>query len=565
LQSLILKKLHLLSTTEKAARQVEFDPKRTLVHGANQTGKSCLLKSIYWVLGAEPAIINPRWLTADVIALLEFELDGATGLILRHKNQFAIFDSGGTLIQKFNKISSELGPYLADRFKFKLRLSTREGNTEVPPPVYLYLPYYVDQDAGWKSNWSSFKNLAQYPSWRGDVAEFHVGIRPGAYYELKGKKIKVESEKAANEAEDAVLEHIIARIRKTFNSAEFDIDLGAFEKEVSLLLGESGKLLKKENEYKAKFTELHTERTELLEQIKFAERAARDLEKDYRFATTDIYESEVHCPVCGTEYQNSFAERFSIASDEDRLLVLVADLRNRISAIDSDMAALNLELHKNSTELARITELLSVKRESITLKDVLGREGKREADSALNNRKEELARDLLKFAAELKSIGRELKALTDKTRIEEITTFYTGRMRSYLFDLKSSLQEDTYKKVDCSVKETGSNLPRALLAYYFSLLHTIQRYGDGTFCPIVIDSPNQQAQDKANLAAMLGFIRDNQPSGSQLILGFEEDLGLDIPGTRIELDRKYHLLQAEQYQETAEIVLPLLSAMLLLS
>jgi hypothetical protein len=565
LQSLILKKLHLLSTAEKTARQVEFDPKRTLVHGSNQTGKSSLLKSIYWVLGAEPAAVNPRWLKADVIALLEFELDGAIGLILRHKNQFAVFQADGTLIQKFNKVSSELGPYLAGQFNFKLRLSTRGGETEVPPPAYLYLPYYIDQDAGWKSNWSSFKNLAQYPSWRKDVAEFHTGIRPGAYYELKGKKTKIDSDIAANEAESKVLENIIGRIRKTFDSSEFDINLADFEKEIQLLLDESGKLLKKQNEYKATFTALHGERTELSEQIRFAERAAHDLEKDYHFATTDTSESEVHCPVCGTEYQNSFAERFAIAADEDRLLVLVADLRNRISSIDAEVAALNLDFRKNSSELARIADLLAVKRESITLKQVLSREGKREADSALNDRKDELAKELLQFAADLKLLAKQLKALTDKKRGDEITAFYVARMRSYLFSLKSSLHEDTYKKVDCSVKETGSNLPRALLAYYFSLLHTIWKYGDGTYCPIVIDSPNQQAQDKTNLTAILGFIRDNQPAGSQIILGLEDDLGLNIPGHKVELDSKYHLLKPEQYRETADLVLPMLASMLQLS
>jgi hypothetical protein len=229
------------------------------------------------------------------------------------------------------------------------------------------------------------------------------------------------------------------------------------------------------------------------------------------------------------------------------------------------VAALNLDFRKNSSELARIADLLAVKRESITLKQVLGREGKREADSALNDRKDELAKELLQFAADLKLLAKQLKALTDKKRGDEITAFYVARMRSYLFSLKSSLHEDTYKKVDCSVKETGSNLPRALLAYYFSLLHTIQKYGDGTYCPIVIDSPNQQAQDKPNLTAILGFIRDNQPTGSQIILGLEDDLGLNIPGHKIELDSKYHLLKPEQYRETADLVLPMLASMLQLS
>jgi acyl carrier protein len=102
-----------------------------------------------------------------------------------------------------------------------------------------------------------------------------------------------------------------------------------------------------------------------------------------------------------------------------------------------------------------------------------------------------------------------------------------------------------------------------LLAYYFSILHTIRKFGDGTFCPVVIDSPNQQAQDKVSLKAMLAFIRDHQPADSQLVLALEEDLKVDIPGARIVLENpKYHMLRTEEYKTVAELVVPMLTATL---
>jgi hypothetical protein len=81
--------------------------------------------------------------------------------------------------------------------------------------------------------------------------------------------------------------------------------------------------------------------------------------------------------------------------------------------------------------------------------------------------------------------------------------------------------------------------------------------------PVVIDSPNQQAQDENSLRAMLSFIRDHQPSDSQVVLALEEDLKVDIPGSRIVLDNpKYHVLRPEEYKGVAEVVIPMLTATL---
>ena len=74
MKSLLLKKLLLLSVREKAAQIVEFDSKTTVVLGENDTGKSCLIKSVYAAFGADPAKVNPKWLDAKAI----MSCDGST-------------------------------------------------------------------------------------------------------------------------------------------------------------------------------------------------------------------------------------------------------------------------------------------------------------------------------------------------------------------------------------------------------------------------------------------------------------------------------------------------------
>jgi hypothetical protein len=112
--------------------------------------------------------------------------------------------------------------------------------------------------------------------------------------------------------------------------------------------------------------------------------------------------------------------------------------------------------------------------------------------------------------------------------------------------------------MDAKISETGSCLPRAYLAYYFSFLHVMREYSSAVYGPIILDSPNQQAQDMTNLPKMMKFIRDRRPANTQLILGTEDLCGVDFSGKIIELNEKQSLLQESDYEEVYAEVIPLL-------
>ena len=110
-----------------------------------------------------------------------------------------------------------------------------------------------------------------------------------------------------------------------------------------------------------------------------------------------------------------------------------------------------------------------------------------------------------------------------------------------------TMSEKSYKKITSKIEETGSGKPRALLAYYYSILEVMKQYSTSIFCPIIIDSPNQQDQEKANIDKMLNFIISNKPLGSQLILGLVEMDDLEFEGETIVLSEKHSLLQKDDY------------------
>jgi hypothetical protein len=118
------------------------------------------------------------------------------------------------------------------------------------------------------------------------------------------------------------------------------------------------------------------------------------------------------------------------------------------------------------------------------------------------------------------------------------------------------LAEISYKAIDSNIRETGSDLPRALLAYYFAFIHTMKKFSTSAFCPIVIDTPVQQDQDEANAARMISFCLSQAPQGSQLILGTVGLHGVEYDGHVIKTDTKNRLLKTERFEEVSGILKP---------
>lgn len=156
MKNLYISEILLLSQKEEKARKIKFDKHRTLIHGKNHTGKSSLIKSIYKTFGAEP-LFNSKFESANVISCVKFEINNVEYQIIRDGKKFAIYDYQSKLIKTFNSVTNELGPFLSELFDFKPLFQSHNRGFIIPPPAYLLLPFYVDQDESWTKSWASFK------------------------------------------------------------------------------------------------------------------------------------------------------------------------------------------------------------------------------------------------------------------------------------------------------------------------------------------------------------------------------------------------------------------------
>ena len=215
-------------------KKVIFDQKRTIILGRNSTGKSCLIKSIYQTFGAEPQNLHPNWNDANAISLVHFTIDGENFSIIRSNKIYCLFDSSSIKIEQFNRVS-DLGNFLAKLFDFKIQLIDRDGEIVTPPPAYLFLPYYADQDKSWTSNWTSFSKL-YLPNAKLDIINYHTGIRPNQYYEAKNELGIVNDGIQIIEKDIIIVKNLLNNLKEKLSKIDFTISIEDFQEEIKELL-----------------------------------------------------------------------------------------------------------------------------------------------------------------------------------------------------------------------------------------------------------------------------------------------------------------------------------------
>lgn len=557
MKKFILLEMLLLSTTEKKAKKIIFNPKRTIILGKNETGKSSLLKSIYSTFGATPAKQNPKWMRVSPVSLIKFKVDDDIYFILKDGKYHAMYDNKENIIDVFDSITNGLGIFLANLFDFKVKLPNQKGELIIPPPAFLFLPYYIDQDASWQGAWKSFSNLSQIKNYKTPIIEYHTGLRPNEFYEITSEINKHQEAIQELEKERNLSKSILDKIKNKLSEIDFSIDLDHFKEEIKGLLIECQKLKNERDLIKNKLVDLYNSKIIIETQITITKQALNEARKDYNYAVLEV-ENDIDCPTCGAHYENSFLERFEIAQDENRCKDLLINLTRDLNEIEDKINKENEFLNKKSEKLINVEILLENKKGQVKLRDLIEGEGRKELRNIFNERVEHLQKSIFENVYNQSEFKKKLKTLENKKRKDDIKSLYKIHMYKYLKELSVSLSEDDYKDLTKDIKNTGSALPRSLTSYYFSILDVIKKYGSSTFCPIIIDSPNQQAQDFENVPKILNFIKTYQPDNSQLILGLEEDYGIDFECDIIKLDSKHSLLQKNEYDEVYDEVTPFL-------
>lgn len=315
------------------------------------------------------------------------------------------------------------------------------------------MPFYVDQDTTWQKEWETFKGLQQFSRPKEAIAKYHTGIRPNEYYVTRSEIDLLKNQIKKIDDEIETLRSVLNNLSEKLNRTQFNISLDDFKSEIEELLIECEGLRQTENSIKTNLSKYYSYKITIETQISITEKSLVEYQKDFKYAV-DFLDEEILCPTCGTVHMNSFAERFSIAQDEQGCLYLLTQLRQELSEINEKIANEDGKFKENGTELARIEGLLQNMQGEVKLKDVIESEGKKEVKNIFDTELEK-SNDLRgQRAGKLLTLEEKLKSFENKTRRDTIMNLYRSKMREFYTTLDLNVPQGSFK-IDHTTKETG--------------------------------------------------------------------------------------------------------------
>lgn len=549
---MIFRELYLFSPHDKTAKRVEFK-KGINVITSNQEdgtdrGKSVIMRSLYHTLGAE-SHFESKWDNKSKIYILKFAIDDVDYYLYRAVDLYKFFN-GNRELQFMSTRSRDFAEKLLEFTGFSVMLPDRTNNKlEITPPVYNYLPFFLDQDYYDGSAYTSFKKLQMYENFKDSVLFYHLGIYDKEYFDLIRQKEKLTDLYGVHKERLDFLHAMQQDVEKKIGSGGYSSDLTELRKDVEVYRREYSDVLIKLNKSKAKLIDLRNSLFELQCLLQEMQKLSVSNEKEIHHLNQHI------CPECGstiTETVSLKSKRYNLGED---IVVVKNDLQIDIQAINEDIV---MEESRYQLLLEQLNEYdKKVKFNNAQVNDIVRHRGLCEIrESIVSERKDVMERTDDEFAR-LEEIKKKVKKYNIKKKhIEEkyYELLISARMKFGL----NEVEPDKFKKLTTNFCASGSNKNIATVIWYLTILKLRREFNaDAIEFPVVFDSPNNVETDNEKKHALLKYILENTPT-AQLILssiGFEADeFGL-VDANIITLENeKYQLLDAESYNRYAALM-----------
>lgn len=552
------KNIWLLSYREKKARHVKFHPGKNLLVGRNHTGKTTLIRGLFETLGATPQGKLEQW-DENAASLLEFSVDDQSYFALHQNGRRALFDAMFNLLISTSKFG-DWSRRFCEITDFNLVFSDKKQAEVVPAdPSCFFAPFYVNQDGSWQAEWNTFSGMKRFSAPFKPILEYFTGVCPPEYYSASAEKSQHSKILDEHRREYRLLERTIERFSRSVPLSGPKVDAGNFAAEIELLTKEVSEL----NVRQEALRSIAVREQELLKsldhQIHLADNALAAHDSDSKYLLKEGA-APLICPTCHAEHEKPFLDLLEFAEDARVLRELAARLREDAAEVRKRTQKAFAELSSLDENYQRISHLLDSRKGELKFKDVVGSLGAESAFAAFKAEREQIQSAINAVVLTVDALETRMKELRSPRRTKVILAEFREHYAASRIALELHSVATKNMQLASRPSLSGSGGPRSILAYYAAIWHTVQGK-EGTYdVPVVIDSPNQQAQDDFNLPAVLSFIAKDLPAGMQLIVGLENPTDLTFD-REITLTEKYSMLTEKEWEPTDKLVEPLLKKM----
>lgn len=543
--NLIFDSVILVDLTNKEARKIEFAPgKNMLTSDGNHYGKSVIMKSLYYTLGAEVYFPQPIK-NLNYMTVLNFTLEDNKYTVGRLNNMFVVFKNG-IFNEKYHNVS-EFGEYLSELFQFDIELvgKDEDGTIIKCPPAFFYLPYYIDQENGWSINSYSFDRMTQFDlPQRKDSYFFHLGVLDSEYVE-QNKRQKANCKRIAklskeNDRYKTVIETLKMGLDDTqmaFDANDLETAIANRKHEIDAILKDIAKCRKELVEAEDSFQRLSNEKEVLAKYIK-------------KNDVTPVEKSEVvECPRCGLFFEQSLSEKLeqtylleSLNDDYTRITAETEKIEKKIKKLKAKYEQHQKILKEYETSLNGEQDLYDTYIKAKTTRKLLEDYRKKIIEN------QEIVDDL---NANNKAI-RELLKVYQQSKSDANTTYLLVLNKKFgLLDIPSD-QVPKVSEPGSFIEASGAYGPRCKVAQVLSFLETQNSISESVITfPVVIDSPNVLEQDKDHLESVLKTLLSWNETDNQIIVASIEgkEIAEQIADVKvIRLDNNLnHIMSKEEY------------------
>ena len=148
------------------------------------------------------------------------------------------------------------------------------------PPVYNYLPYFIDQDYYNGTDFSSFNGLAQYEKYKENVLYYHFGAFDETYFEIIKELERLNETKSKAERRSQLIDGMLEKTNEELKGNSYSLNLNALKADLEMAKDEYSKIASLLSKAKQNLVEFKNQRYELEVTLSELEGASKENEKE---------------------------------------------------------------------------------------------------------------------------------------------------------------------------------------------------------------------------------------------------------------------------------------------
>ena len=554
MKEVYFKDLLIADLQNHTARYQRFEKGLNVVTSVdNHVGKSSLLKSLYYTLGAEIEF-DSVWDKHSKLYVVTLSVDEKEYRVVRLMKRFAVFE-GKRLLKLTESVTKDLAQLLSKIFDFAVYLPNKEtGKVEMAPPAFTFMPYYIDQDKGWSGLYESFASINQYK--RTDRIKslyYHLNIYTKQTVELMAEKDRLKEKVESLQTEEKRLNTILSALQGEIDNLppaetvqELDMQLVLPQKRIEKLVSQIGEI---RNEIQILETSVAQHEYQL------------NIIKEYVSLKSDTHQNKRYiqhvCPNCGYLFDEEIFDlvksNYSSTNEDymcQQIELLIKNISQKLENAKNHYVKLQNQLK---------IEEQAYKVEKDTFDVYIRQRGLKSSITRFQNQLGYVVENIKDTEQQINDIAKELKKLPNKKEVEDKYIEYT-RLNIMILGAWDSAYENTIRLLK-PIKAQGTLENKIILAQFVGLFQTMEYFkSEATRFPFVIDSPRAKEASKSSSMDILKMISDMKML-PQIILATIDysayEGSIAPPAEVIVLTEKRKLLNKADYLQKRETIISL--------